>query len=134
MDEKTLKQTAKEHGYNSDICVFLDKLEKNLQLLGIGKYCVEGSLSAGDPEYTVVKVALANIGRALSDFLPDDGEKSRNDYTTEDWAREGEAEFAKHCTPEGRFRYEDFKYLKREPRKPTGGLFDPLPDQVQSKS
>lgn len=33
MGERTLKQAAQEYGYSSDLCEFLDKLEKNLQLV-----------------------------------------------------------------------------------------------------
>lgn len=125
MDDKTLKQAAQENGYGSDLCTFLDKLEKNLQLIGLGKYCVANALADGVAEYTVVKVALANIGRALSDFdpNPDPGEKSRNEYTIDDWAKAGAEEFAKHCTPAGRFRYGDFKYNPPKAYKPCGGLF-----------
>lgn len=119
-----MKQAAQEHGYSSDLCVFLDKLEKNLQLIGLGKYYVVDVLSRGTAEYTVVKVALANIGRALSEFLPDSSEKSRDAWTIDEWAKEGEEEFARHCTPAGRFRYGDFKYTRRQPCKPCGGLFD----------
>jgi len=124
MDEQTLKQFAQEHGYSSDLCEFLDKLEKNLDLIGLGKYCVASALDDDAAEYTVVKVALANIGRALSEFLPNSGEKSRDAYTIDEWAKEGEEEFAKHCTPSGRFRYGDFKYIKREPYKPCGLCVD----------
>lgn len=123
MDEQTLKQAAQEHGYSSDLCVFLDKLEKNLQLIGLGKYYAD-VLAKKTAEYTVVKVALANIGRALSEFLPDSNEKSRDTYTIDDWAKEGEEEFAKHCTPAGRFRYGDFKYTQRPPYKPCGLCVD----------
>lgn len=126
MDEQTLKQVAQERGYSKDLCVFLDKLEKNLQLIGLGKYSVESALVEGAAEYTVVKVALANIGRAFSDLdsTPKTGEKSHNTYTTEDWAKHGEEEFTKHCTPAGQFRYRDFKYSPPKPYKPCGGLFD----------
>ena len=125
MDEQTLKQAARNKGYSGDLCVFLDKLEKNMQLVGLGKYCVEEALADGAAEYTVVKVALANIGRAFTDFeqKTEDGEKSRNDYTTADWAKEGEDEFARHCTPTGKFRYGDFRYTPQQKYEPCGGLF-----------
>ena len=126
MDEKSLAQAAREHGYSSDLCVFLDKLEKNLQLIGLGKYTVETALTQNTPEYAVVKIALANIGRAFSDLDidPFSSEKSRNKYTLDDWIEAGEDEFAKHCTPDGRFRYGDFKYIQRPPYKPCGLCVD----------
>lgn len=124
MGERTLKQAAQEYGYSSDLCEFLDKLEMNLQLVGLGKYYMEDVLTRGTAEYTVVKVALANIGRALSEFLPDSSEKSRDAWTIDEWTKEGEKEFFKHCTPAGRFRYEDFQYLSHKPCRSCGGLFD----------
>ncbi len=124
MAEQTLKQFAEKHEYGSDLCLFLDKLEYNMELLGLGKYCVEEAMESGAAEYKVVRVALANIGRCMTDFLPDNGEKSRNDYTVDDWEKAGADEFLKHCTPAGKFRYGDFKYRTKQKLEPCGGLFD----------
>ena len=99
----------------------MDKLEKNLQLIALGKYYVLDVINEGADEYTIVKVALANIGRAFSEFIP--GERSRDEYTVDEWAKEGEKEFRKHCTDSGRFRYEDFKYNPPIDYKPNERFF-----------
>lgn len=121
MIEETLKQVAEKKGCSKDLCIFLDKLEYNLQLMLLGKFCVMRVIEDGADEYTIVKVALANIGRCLSEFIP--GERSRDEYTDDEWAKEGEEEFIKHCTDSGRFRYEDFTYKHREPYKPIDDEF-----------
>ncbi len=108
--KKTLKQYAEEHGYGNELCIFLDKLEKNLDLTGLGLFVVFDAIEKKLHEYKVVKIALANRGRAFSEFLPGSTKKSKNVYTLEDWEKDGTEEFLKHCTPAGKFRYADFKY------------------------
>ena len=121
MNDIALKQIAQEKGYSNEFCIFLDMLEKNIQLVGLGKYCVEKAIDGGMEEYIIIKVALANIGRAFSEFIP--GERSRDECTIDEWAKRGEKEFRKHCTDSGRFRYEDFKYNPPIDYKPNERFF-----------
>ena len=60
----------------------------------------------------------------MSEFLPDNDEKSTNGYTIDDWEKAGADEFLKYCTPAGKFRYGDFKYRQKQKQEPCGGLFD----------
>ncbi len=115
--KNTLKQTAAAHGYGNELCDFLDRLVNNIQLTGIGEYTVANAIEQELPEYSIVKIALANIGRVLGE---DSGTGAPNLAELE---KAGEAEFVKHCTPSGKFRYGDYKLTPPAAYKPCGGLF-----------
>lgn len=105
-----LKSLAGLYGYGDDIGTFLDKLEKNFELYGCGRASVIEAIREKASEETVVKVALANIGRWFGAMFITEAE----DNKTEKWAEKGEAEYKKHLDKDGNFRYSDFAYKKKK--------------------
>ena len=108
-----MKQHAETHGYRKELCDFLDVLEKNFDLDGIGTGPVYQAISRNLPEEAVVKIALANRGRLFSTGYSqktlDSGVKPEWEYTLEDWIARGEEEYKKHLDGDGNFKYSDFK-------------------------
>jgi len=108
-----LKKHAEECGYGGELCIFLDVLEKNFDLDGIGTGPVYAAISQRLPEEAVVKIALANIGRLFgmgySKTTLASGVKPDWEYTHEDWIAQGEEEYKKHLDDNGKFKYSDFR-------------------------
>ena len=108
-----LKKHAEECGYRKELCDFLDVLEKNYDLDGIGTGPVYKAISQRLPEVAVVKIALANRGRLFSTGYSkttlESGVKPEWEYTLEDWFARGEEEYKKHLDDNGMFKYSDFK-------------------------
>ena len=88
---------AVQYGYHGELCTFLDDID--LEGDGIGP--VAKAIKSRLPKFTVIKIALANMGRVF--FRDEDS------YTCEDWTKIGEDKYIKHCDENGRFRFEDFK-------------------------
>ena len=113
-----LKKHAEECGYVGELCNFLDVLEKNNDLDGIGTGPVYEAISQGLPEAAVVKIALANIGRLFgmcySKTTLASGVKPEWEYTHEDWIARGEEEYKKHLDDNCKFKYTDFKIRGNE--------------------
>lgn len=76
-------------------------------LYGNGRGSVLRTLDEKADDETVIKVALANIGRTLAEFWPNG--KPENYDTTGYWAKTGEGKYKKHCDENGQFRWDDFK-------------------------
>ena len=108
-----LKKYAEERGYGVELCNFLDVLEKNFDLDGIGTGPVYEAISQRFSEEGVVKIALANRGRLFSTGYSqktlDSGVKPEWEYTLEDWIARGDEEYKKHLDGDGNFKYSDFK-------------------------
>lgn len=109
MDEK-LRTIASENGYTEALCSFLDNLEQGGKLAGEGASTVAEAIILHLNEIDVIKVALANIGRILSDCdLNLNSElQSRNEYSINEWIAIGNELFSKHLTEEGIFKFDDF--------------------------
>lgn len=116
--ELTLKERAEECGYGGELCNFLDVLEKNFDLDGIGTGPVYKAISQRLPEEAIVKIALANRGRLFSTGYSkttlESGVKPNWEYTHEDWIARGEEEYKKHLDDNGNFKYTDFKIRGNE--------------------
>ena len=108
-----LKKHAEEFGYGGELCNFLDVLEKNFDLDGIGTGPVYKAISQRLPEEGVVKIALANRGRLFSTGYSkttlESGVKPEWEYTLEDWIAHGEEEYKQHLDDNDKFKYSDFK-------------------------
>ena len=108
-----LKKHAEECGYGVELCNFVDVLEKNFDLYGIGLGSVYGAISHRLSEEDVVKIALANKGRwfstGYSKTTLENGVKPDWEYTLEDWIAHGEEEYKQHLDDNDKFKYSDFK-------------------------
>ena len=113
-----MKKHAEECDYGVELCNFLDVLEKNFDLDGVGVEPIHHAISERLPEESVVKIALANIGRlfgmSYSKTTLASGVKPDWEYTHEDWSARGEEEYKKHLDDNGKFKYSDFKIRGNE--------------------
>ena len=111
MMESKLEKLARENGYSDDFCKFVGILEKNLDLVSLGKDIVVGAIRQGVEESETTKIALACTGMAFFNDDPIVG-SSDSQHSFVGLAEAGEEEYKKHCSESGEFRYSDFKEYK----------------------
>lgn len=108
------RQAAKDKGYSKDLCEFLGRLEDAGRLRWPARGIVTDAIGEQAGEDTVIRLALAfsrGGGIAFPDIIPGvyPDDKATYDDVSGAWERYGDKFYMEHCTPDGRFRYEDFR-------------------------
>ena len=109
MSKYVLKETAERYGYHGELLDFLDYMELEGYLFGVGVDTVLEAIKNRLPQNEIVKIAFAREGCFFAETeIEGDDWKGEDETTLDEWAAQGEEEFKKHCDKAGHFRFNDF--------------------------